>query len=184
MPGAITATATSVNGAVVTHAATATDIVDGAVTPVCKPASGSTFALGSTSVTCTATDAHGNQSPPGTFTVQAQYAWSGFLQPINVDGSSVFKLGSTVPVKFQLTGASGAITNASANLTVAQISSNVTGSDVEAVSTSAATTGNAFRYDSGGYIFNLSTKPLSKGTWQLKVDLHDGVSRIVDISLR
>ena len=36
------------------------------------------------------------------------------LQPINADGSSVFKAGSTVSVKFQLTGASAGITNATA----------------------------------------------------------------------
>lgn len=41
-------------------APTATDVVDGAVTPVCAPASGSTFPLGETIVDVTATDAHGN----------------------------------------------------------------------------------------------------------------------------
>jgi hypothetical protein len=57
---------------------------------------------------------------------------------------------------------------------------------VEAVSTSAATTGNAFRYDltSGQYIFNLATGGLSKGTWRLSINLQDGVSRTVTISLK
>ena len=41
------------------------------------------------------------------FMVSVAYAWSGVLQPVNADGSSVFKLGSTVPVTFQLTGPSG-----------------------------------------------------------------------------
>jgi len=45
---------------VVTYTATATDNVDGAITPVCAPVSGSTFALGATTVTCHATDAAGN----------------------------------------------------------------------------------------------------------------------------
>lgn len=67
-PAAITREATEAAGAVVTFTASATDIVDGAVTPVCTPASGSTFALGATTVTCVAADAHGNQSS-GTFTV-------------------------------------------------------------------------------------------------------------------
>lgn len=39
---------------------TATDVVDGPLTPTCNPSSGSTFVLGSTTVTCTATDTHGN----------------------------------------------------------------------------------------------------------------------------
>ena len=40
--------------------ATATDLVDGAVAASCTPASGTTFALGTTTVTCTATDKAGN----------------------------------------------------------------------------------------------------------------------------
>jgi len=51
---------TATGGAAVTYAATATDLVDGAVAPVCAPASGSTFPVGTTAVACTATDAHGN----------------------------------------------------------------------------------------------------------------------------
>jgi X-Pro dipeptidyl-peptidase len=41
---------------------TASDLVDGAITPVCTPAPGALFPLGPTLVTCTATDAHGNAS--------------------------------------------------------------------------------------------------------------------------
>ncbi len=61
VPADITREATSPSGAVVTFGATATDAVDGNITPVCVPASGSTFALGTTTVTCTATDHAGNQ---------------------------------------------------------------------------------------------------------------------------
>ena len=53
---------------VVTYTATATDLVDGAITPVCEPASGSTFDVGTTTVTCTATDSSLNEAT-GTFTV-------------------------------------------------------------------------------------------------------------------
>ncbi|MEV1067061.1 HYR domain-containing protein [Streptomyces sp. NPDC050263] len=55
-----TAEATGPDGAVITYPATATDIVDGVVPVVCKPPSGSTFPLGKTTVTCTATDRAGN----------------------------------------------------------------------------------------------------------------------------
>jgi hypothetical protein len=62
-PSDQTAEATSSGGAAVTFTApTATDVVDGTVTSACAPASGSTFAVGATKVTCTATDAHGNAS--------------------------------------------------------------------------------------------------------------------------
>lgn len=47
-------------GAVVTFAATAIDDVDGAVPVTCSPASGTLFAYGATTVTCSAIDAVGN----------------------------------------------------------------------------------------------------------------------------
>ncbi len=61
--------ATSAAGAVVNFAPTATDNVDPSVTVVCSPASGSTFPLGTTTVTCNATDASENAAAPVTFTV-------------------------------------------------------------------------------------------------------------------
>jgi HYR domain-containing protein len=73
VPANITANATSPSGAVVTYTATATDLVDGAVTPTCQPASGTTFPIGDTTVTCTATDAHKNTST-ATFTVHIRGA--------------------------------------------------------------------------------------------------------------
>jgi len=119
--------------------------------------------------------------------VNVGYYFSGFLQPINNDGSSTFKLGSTIPVKFQLRDFRGSfISTAIARVEVARVANNVIGTDAEAVSTSAATKGNLFRYDpiSNQYIFNLGTKSLSKGTWQIKVVLDDGTSKIVIIGLR
>ena len=57
----VSATATSASGAVVTFTAPAgTDEQGGAASVACLPASGSTFAVGSTTVTCTATDAVGH----------------------------------------------------------------------------------------------------------------------------
>ena len=68
VPGDITLEATGPVGAAVVHAATATDGVDGAIAPVCVPASGAVFPVGATPVTCTATDTHGNATS-GTFSV-------------------------------------------------------------------------------------------------------------------
>ena len=48
------------SGAVVSFAASANDIVSGMLTPTCVPASGSTFPIGTTTVTCSATDGSGN----------------------------------------------------------------------------------------------------------------------------
>jgi hypothetical protein len=120
------------------------------------------------------------------------YGFCDILPPIKVDGSRAFKLGSTVPVKFQLWDDNGEIvTNAEACIFVKKISNGTTG-EIEAVSTAASTTGNLFRYDpdSEQYIFNLSTKlPLngvswSTGTWQIRIKLDDGTSKFVNIVLK
>ena len=62
------AEAGSAAGATVGYAVTASDDVDPNPTVVCTPPSGSTFPLGSTTVSCMATDASGN-SASGSFTV-------------------------------------------------------------------------------------------------------------------
>lgn len=69
VPSAIVVPATSPAGATVMFTATADDLVDGALTPSCSPASGSVFPIGTTTVSCTSTDAHGNASAASTFTV-------------------------------------------------------------------------------------------------------------------
>ena len=62
VPADITVAATGASGAVVTFSASATDLVDGSITPVCVPPSGSTFIIGTTTVNCTATDNAGNSA--------------------------------------------------------------------------------------------------------------------------
>ncbi len=72
VPDDIIAEATGSDGAVVTYdAATAEDIVDGTLTPSCAPASGSTFPLGETTVTCSVTDVAGNTGS-NSFTVKVR----------------------------------------------------------------------------------------------------------------
>ena len=174
VPANIAATANSAAGAVVSYAsATAIDTVSGTVPAACDIVSGSSFGPGVTTVTCKATDAAGNVGQKS-FTVTVTYNWSNFLQPINADGSSIFKLGSTVPVKFKLGGASAPVTNLAAHLSYRKVTSGVLGSEMEAASTAAADSGNTFRFDatSGQYIFNLSSKALTggDGTYELRVD--------------
>lgn len=59
-PGNITVVIKRGNSAVVTFAVSAHDLVDGNVTATATPASGTTFPVGTTSVTVTAHDSHGN----------------------------------------------------------------------------------------------------------------------------
>lgn len=63
--------ATGPDGATFTYAASANDNVDGSESVSCDPASGSTFPLGDTTVTCTSTDDAGNEAS-ATFTVHVE----------------------------------------------------------------------------------------------------------------
>jgi hypothetical protein len=67
-PADISATTTVAAPLAVTFTASANDNLDGPLTPTCTPATGSPFAIGTTTVTCSATDAH-NNAGSATFTV-------------------------------------------------------------------------------------------------------------------
>ncbi len=115
--------------------------------------------------------------------------FGGFLQPINPDGSSVFKAGRTIPVKFSLTDGFGdLITDAVCYLSLTQISSEIMGSVEETAEAVYEDLGDTFRYDEEGgqYIYNLSTKDMATGTWVLRVTV-DGwpeFEETVQIGLR
>lgn len=95
LPAPMVAEATSVDGAVVTFAAGATDNCSN-VTVDCTPHSGSTFALGTTSVTCAATDTAGNQAR-GSFEVTVKDTTAPTLRGCaDVTTSSVSAAGATV----------------------------------------------------------------------------------------
>jgi plastocyanin len=73
VPIAMVANATSSAGAVVSFTATAADTVDPNPAVTCRPQSGSTFPIGTTTVDCTATDAAGNATS-GSFRVRVRGA--------------------------------------------------------------------------------------------------------------
>jgi len=188
-PSQIVAYATSTSGALVTYTPpAATDAGDGPVAVSCNPRSGSTFAPGNKTVKCTAIDRAGNAAD-ASFTVWVQYQAPAdgtfFLPPINPDGSSLFK-GATIPVKFKLTGASAAIGDVQARLLAGKVSSSVSGSDLEAASSAPADSSNLFRYDPAAhqYVYNLSTKAMTSGTWSLRVNLGDEVVHEVIVSVK
>jgi hypothetical protein len=163
---------------------TATDLISGVDGAHTGTVLIDTNSVGPKTVTVTAKDNAGN-SISVTKTCYVTYDFSGFLQPINNDGSSLFKLKSTVPAKFQLRDAQGnLIPTAIARLYVTKITNAVLGDEAEAVSTSAATEGNLFRYTGDQYIFNIGTKTMSAGSWQIKAVLDDGTYRTVLISLK
>jgi len=145
-----------------------------------------TSTAGSHSFTVTATDyAKNTDTKTVTYSV---YGFGGILPPIKPDGTRVFKQGSTIPVKFQLWDDQGNfVTNAKAKISLQQFDDgNPLGIPIVGDSTSAATTGNLFRYDDtdNQYIFNLATKELSTGTWEITITVNDTGFYSVRIGLK
>ena len=82
VPSDINTAATSPSGAQVTYTATATDNDDPNPSLDCQPPSGSTFPVGTTTVTCTATDTSGNSSQKS-FDVTV-------AEPLDSDGDGLY----------------------------------------------------------------------------------------------
>ncbi len=116
LPENIVAEAADQDGAVVTFSATATDDRDGSIPVTLVPASGSTFPLGTTTVTATATDAAGNKTT-GTFTVTVVDTTPPIIVPLDnlvleaagpsgagatFAGDAVDTVDGTVPVTFSI----------------------------------------------------------------------------------
>jgi len=111
--------------------------------------------------------------------VSLLYNVSGVLQPVNdtqaKNDPSIFKYGSTIPVKIRVTDCIGtSVSGLAPQISVQKMSgSTPSGIDEGVVSTSGADTGTTMRYDAAAqiYIYNLATKSLADqtATYQLKI---------------
>jgi hypothetical protein len=174
----------------------ATDSGSGIASQSCAPVV--TSSVGTKTITCTATDNAGNTAT-ATVTYRVIYRFDGFLQPINdtahpqICGSpcpiSIFKGGSTVPVKFQLKDANGNLVQAGGlPLWPAPVKGSPTSGAVdETVYSAAGSSGNSYRWDSTTqqYIYNWNTKGVAAGFfWRIGVTLDDGQTYYVNVGLR
>ncbi|MGE5832433.1 MAG: OmpL47-type beta-barrel domain-containing protein, partial [Methanomicrobiales archaeon] len=141
-----------------------------------------TDGIGPHTFSVTAIDNAGNEDEKS-MSYQIVYDYGGLLPPIK-DGK-INKQGSTIPVKFQLKDASGnLVSTASAQLFLAPMTNGVPGAEIPATSPGKANDGNSFRHEENQYIFNLNTMPLTAGTWQLRIALDDGTSKLGTIQLK
>ncbi|HZN03801.1 MAG TPA: MopE-related protein, partial [Candidatus Polarisedimenticolia bacterium] len=116
-------------------------------------------------------------------------AWSGLLQPVNQDGSSIFQQKSTIPLKFRLTKCSGeGITTATATLEVVPISNTILGTvDEGTLPNARADIGDVFRFDLKGnqFVYNLASKSLIPGrSYLLRIRINGGPAHETVISLK
>jgi hypothetical protein len=175
---------------------TASTSVTGA--PTCATTATSGSSVGVYPITCTIGALSSEKYDFATFTTGTLtiiYKWSGFMQPINdttynpTQSPSVFKGGSTVPVKFQLKKANGTIIQASTSpiWLSPQKGSAMSASIDESVYSVPATGGTTYRYDATTqqYIYNWSTKGLAAGYWyRVYAKLEDGNIYSVVVGLR
>ena len=158
-------------------------------------------AIGTTTVSVRAEDTGGtanngvDTSAAKTFTIDVDFGFSGFLQPINMTAHqtgmdvSTFKAGSPVPVKFKLTDANGNVVQpASAPVWVTPLKGSATSQAVDENTYSlASTSGGTYRWDSTAqqWIYDWSTKGSSSGCYyRIGVQLDDGQTYYQNISLK
>ncbi|HEX8474956.1 MAG TPA: PxKF domain-containing protein [Pyrinomonadaceae bacterium] len=164
------------SGVPVSFNTTATDNCAGGVSVVSNIASGSVFPVGTTTVTSTATDAAGNTASCS-FTVTVAYNFTGFFSPIgNLPALNNVKAGSTIPIKFSLSGNKGLNIFAPGFPASGTIPCNTNDPAVDLMEIDAS--GNSgLTYDAGSdqYHYNWKTLKAWEGTCrQLVVRLNDG----------
>ncbi len=166
-----------------------TDGGAGVVTCTGTVASGSPIAtapIGSKTFTVNATDNVGNVAPAQTVSYSVAYAVCLLYDPTRAVQS-----GSTIPLKIQLCDANNADVSSSTvvvhAVSLVQTSTNAS----EALQASSnANPDNDFRFDAtlgptGGYIFNLSTKGLTTGSYQLTFTASgDPLPHVLNIQVR
>jgi hypothetical protein len=101
------------------------------------------------------------------------------LQPINADGTSVFKQGSTVPAKFRVCDKNGSSIGTPGVVMGFNLIQRISGIVSTTVNETVVSTtpDSAFRWDSTAqqWIFNVNTKGLSPGTtYVYAISLNDG----------
>lgn len=264
LPANITAEATSPAGAIVSYEATATDARDTNVVVTCVPPSGSQFALGATTVNCSATNSR-NKTAEGSFTVtvadttapvvvlngitngatytlgavpaascsatdsvtgiavqpaltitggtangvghftatcsgakdgagniaapvsasyDVDYLFNGFFSPVS--NNKVFKLGSTVPLKWTLQNAQQGFISTFSSITAVQIAFDPSCSaDGEGIPFDAGSAGNSgLQFEENTFQFNWKTTGLTVGCYAAMVSLDDGTRKTVFVTLR
>jgi pimeloyl-ACP methyl ester carboxylesterase len=159
-------------------------LLNGAAVNPAQPLPFSTTAIGTSTLVISATDVFGNKGyATSSFFIRSLYTFGGFLQPINDTGhmitanTSVFKAGSTVPVKFQFKNASGTVVQVPGGVPWISPSQGPTLSSpvTESVYTDQPTSGSAYEWSTDHYQYNWKTDKSQAGYWYyLYVVLGDG----------
>ena len=174
------------------------DIASTSITgvPFCSTTATASSSVGTYPIVCTTGTLVSEKYDFITFTIGTLtifYKWSGFSQPINAtvynptQSMSVFKGGSTFPVKFQLKNASGTSVQAIIAplwLTPQKLSP-MNAPVGEPTYSDPATSGTTYKWDGTQYHYNWSTKGLQVGYWyRIYAKLEDGTIQSVVVGIR
>lgn len=114
----------------------------------------------------------------------------GFAQPVGSEATCsaspclTTNFGNTVPVKFQLFDAAGAVVrDAIATISVTQISGTPPPQPPTDLGQGSQPT-NTFKFSTNQYVFNLDTSVLARGIWRVQTSISDGSVHSVEIQLR
>ena len=111
---------------------------------------------------------------------------SGILPPLKADGSSVFKLGGAVPLKFQLFDAGGMPYGGMHPIvSLSKLEDGDWGEEFDPVSAAAPKSSDRFRYDllKSQYVYILDTKGMTAGTYRARIALGAGAQMYAQFSL-
>ncbi len=173
----------AMNGTFNDPGATASDSCGGNLTSqIVRTGSVNSNAVGTYTLTYNVSDPSGNAATPVTRTVKVQYSSSCghvILPPINPDGSSVFKAGSTVPAKFRVCDANGYSVGTPGVVSMFKLVTMIAGTASTSVNEDVISTtpDPYFRWDETAqqWIFNISTKGMAKNmTYVYLITLNDG----------
>jgi hypothetical protein len=142
-----------------------------------------TYAAGAHTAKVKVVDDDLGPSNTPTASVSVNYNATDVLQPVNNtrlgQAVSLFKFGSTIPVKISVTDCSGAaVSGLTLTIKVERISGTSPSGADEASSTSAADSGNLMRWSDPIYIYNLATKPLSDSSATYKITITGPINTV------
>lgn len=182
----VTNGATYTLGAVPAASCSTTDSATGVAVPAALSITGGTAnGVGHFTATCSgAKDGAGNIAAPVSASYDVDYLFNGFFSPVSTN--KIFKLGSTVPLKWTLQNTQqGFIGNFSsiAAVQVAPDPSCLAGG--EGVAFDAGSAGNSgLQFQDNTFQFNWKTDGLASGCYAVTVSLDDGTRKSAFVTLR
>jgi hypothetical protein len=141
-------------------------------------AEGATFSSGGYQFQISYAGGSGNDV---TLKVVAVYQFSGFLAPL--DQNIAFGLNRTIPIKWQLRDASGAIITSLSAITSLKVAPVLSGGGLGTPFSPASSGNTGLHNDGSQYIFNWQTKGLAAGSYEILLTLADGTVRTKVVQL-